>query len=195
MGRFDELLNLAGNFVEKQKGMWDHNAWNNFLSDVQAKGLKLNQDIEGKLGYTLETMKQYYSVVTNSHEINDTLDDIWAKTSEFIKKTNGVWDHAGWEKYISDIRAKGHSITDETIGYIGAVLEASKQLYMNNPEFEKKSEPKVIAPYKTPKTKKAVTPKEAEIDIPKPAIKAKSKTSSDSAMSASSHKASDSKKK
>jgi hypothetical protein len=193
MGRFDELLNLAGSFVEKQKGMWDHTAWNNFLTDVQAKGLKLNQDIEGKLGHTLETMRQYYTAATNSQGISDKLDDILAKTSEFIKKTNGLWDHKEWEKYLSDLKAKGLSLTDETVGYIGAMLEASKQLYINNPEFAKKTESKATVLDKTPKTKNAVTPKEADADIPKPMVNVKPKTSS--AMSSASSKTIDTKKK
>lgn len=185
MGRFDDLLNLAGNFVEKQKGMWDHTAWNKFLADIQSKGLKLNQDIEGKLGLTLETMKKYYSAASNSHGITNTLNDIWTKTSEFIKKTNGVWDHAAWEKYISDLKAKGHTLTDETIGYIGAILEASKELYVNIPESMKKAET-ITSPNKTPKTKKAVLPTEASpmvssnAKIIKPAVKTSSSKTIDS---------------
>lgn len=182
MGRFDELLKLAGNFVEKQKGIWDHNAWTNFLSDAQTKGLKINQDIEGKLGATVETMRKYYSVVANPQGITNVLSDIGTKTSEFIKKTNGNWDHNGWEKYVSDLRGKGHSLTDETLGYVGAILEASKQLYMHTPKDDKKDahvDEKMGAPDKTPKTKTAVTPTESTAPVIKSAPKSKTKGASD----------------
>ncbi len=45
MAIFDDLIKRASEFVEKQKGAWDHSKWQEFLSDAQKKGVKLTEDI------------------------------------------------------------------------------------------------------------------------------------------------------
>ncbi|MBF0556369.1 MAG: hypothetical protein HQK96_17770, partial [Nitrospirae bacterium] len=45
------------------------------------------------------------------------------------KKTQGTWDHMGWELFIKDLQKRGLSLTEEATTYLGGVLEAAKELY------------------------------------------------------------------
>ena len=56
---FGDLVKLSSDFVTKQKGVWDHSAWLDFMSNVQKKGFNTS-DMESKLGEAIEAMKRFY---------------------------------------------------------------------------------------------------------------------------------------
>ncbi len=119
---FDVLVDLAGKFVESQKGVWEHTAWLGYLSDVQKKGDEMTDDTKTYLGLVLEGMKKVYKATADTKGISDL-------TVDFIKKTKGVWDQSGLEAYLKDLQKKGYDLTDETRSYIGEVIEASRKVY------------------------------------------------------------------
>ncbi len=127
---FDVLVDLAGKFVESQKGVWEHTAWLGFLSDVQKKGVELTDDTKTYLGLVLEGMKKVYEATAATKGISDL-------TVDFIKKTKGIWDQSGLEIYLKDLQKKGHDLTDETRSYIGEVIEASRKVYTVLPPLVK----------------------------------------------------------
>ncbi|MBF0344983.1 MAG: hypothetical protein HQL06_12235 [Nitrospirae bacterium] len=133
MGPFDELVELAAKFVEKQKGVWDHTAWLEFLAEVKKMGFETNEEMKAYLGTLLESMKKFYSVATSTEGITNALIGIAENTVGFVKKTNAMWDHNGWLEYIQEVKKKGVALTDETAKYLGSILESTKELYVFPP--------------------------------------------------------------
>ncbi len=129
MGGFDVLIDLAGKFVESQKGMWDHTAWLNFLSDVQKKTVELSNDMQNNLSVVLESMKKLYNASTATKSMQNVMADISDHTIDFFKKTKGVWNQAEFEAYVKDSQKKGIDLTEETRSYLAEVFESLKGFY------------------------------------------------------------------
>ena len=55
-----ELLDIAGGFVTRQKGAWEHKEWEALLKKVAAAGLELNDETKRNLGNILESAKYFY---------------------------------------------------------------------------------------------------------------------------------------
>ncbi len=172
MALFDDLIKKSSEFVEKQKGIWDHTAWTNFISDSQKKGVKLTEDMQNYLGTVLESMKKFYSTSTIGKDVSDNIGSsaekimsvVSEQTSKYIQKTKGVWDHSGWENFLKDIQNKGVELTEETKSFIGDMLESVKKFYTSIPLTATKEAPKAkstLTTKKTTKTKAATTTKES----------------------------------
>ncbi len=144
LGGFDVLIDLAGKFVEGQKGMWDDTAWQDFLRDVRKKGFEPSDDMKDYLGSVLEAMKKVYGATTDTKGMENAIPDISELAVKFIKKTQGTWDQSGWESFLGDLQKKGIHLTDETKAYFGDILEATRELYSISPVASK--------PRKTKKT-------------------------------------------
>jgi hypothetical protein len=52
-----KVLDLAGKFVTAQDGKWNHAEWEDFLSEIAALGVVLNDESRRNLGNLLETSK------------------------------------------------------------------------------------------------------------------------------------------
>lgn len=61
----DEMLGMAGDFVVKQKGKWEHKDWEAFLDKVQKAGVNLSDELKKSLGHILEATKRFYSEVSS----------------------------------------------------------------------------------------------------------------------------------
>lgn len=59
-----ELLNMAGRFVEEQRGKWEHKDWEGFLDQVNKAGVELTDEVKRNLGNVLEASKHFYSKVS-----------------------------------------------------------------------------------------------------------------------------------
>ncbi len=57
---YDELVSRATKFVEKQKGRWDHAAWEKLVKDVSNTGIEMSDDTRRHLGNMLESVKHFY---------------------------------------------------------------------------------------------------------------------------------------
>lgn len=163
---FDEIITAAKNFVEKQKGMWDHTRWENFISEVRKKGVSVTEETSKLIGSMLESLKKLYASGPQFEEIINN-------AKAFVEKQKGMWDHTRWENFISEVQKKGVSVSEETSKLIGSVLESLKKLYTSPPrtgevEVEDKktdtqpssgeSETAVIEKPETPMVKKPETP-------------------------------------
>jgi hypothetical protein len=54
------LLEIASEFVEEQKGWWEHPAWEGFLERLGRDGFNLTKEVEPPIGSILEIFKAYY---------------------------------------------------------------------------------------------------------------------------------------
>ena len=142
MEGFDVLVDLAGKFVESQKGAWDHTAWLNFLSDLQKKGIELSEDMEDNLGLVLESMKKFYNTSTATKGIETVMTDITKHTIDYFRKNKGLWDQAEWNTYLNDIQKKGLDLTEETRSYLWEVFESLKGFYTIFSPLEKETKTK-----------------------------------------------------
>ncbi len=155
MAIFDDLIKRASEFVEKQKGAWDHSKWQDFLSDAQKKGVKLTEEMQNNIGQLLESIKKFYESSTDTGKKGiENLSDLTAK---FIEKTKGQWEHLEWEKFVKDIQQKGIDLTEETRSFLGEILENSKKFYFSLPLVTKEAkEEKVEKDVTEEKEKKKV---------------------------------------
>ncbi|MBF0555137.1 MAG: hypothetical protein HQK96_11380 [Nitrospirae bacterium] len=126
---FDRLLELASDFVERQKGTWDHTTWLGFLDEVQKKGIELTTDMERYVGLVLETLKKVYNASTNIDGIRNVMIDMSSQTADFVKKTRGVWNQSDGEVFLKELRQKGLNLNEDMMSYFGGVLEAVKGIY------------------------------------------------------------------
>ncbi len=55
------LLDMVGDFVTKQKGKWEHKDWEALVEQVQKGGVVLTDEYKKSLGHMLEATKQFYS--------------------------------------------------------------------------------------------------------------------------------------
>ncbi|MBF0590448.1 MAG: hypothetical protein HQL02_00015 [Nitrospirae bacterium] len=126
---FDDLVQIAGKFVERQRGAWDHSAWLDFLSGVQQKGVDISEDVQRYIGSMLEAMKKLYNASAATENVTNVLLDISQHTVEFIKKTKGVWNQNEAEAFLKDLQKRGIELSEETKSYLGGVLESVKRVY------------------------------------------------------------------
>jgi len=54
------LLEIASEFVEKQKGWWEHPDWEGFLVRLSKDGFHLSEEVQPPIGNILEIFKDYY---------------------------------------------------------------------------------------------------------------------------------------
>ena len=123
------LIVLAGKFVEQHKGIWDHEAWSEFIADVQKKGFDITDETSTHLGSVLESMKQFYQAATLTTGMTKVMTSIPRETVTFIQDHKGVWGQSEWEQFLAKLQKKGVAYTDETTTYLGGILESVKQLY------------------------------------------------------------------
>jgi hypothetical protein len=55
-----KLLERASEFVETQKGWWEHPDWESFLDRLSKDGFQLSKEVEPPIGNILEIFKEYY---------------------------------------------------------------------------------------------------------------------------------------
>jgi hypothetical protein len=55
-----KLLEIASEFVEAQKGWWEHPEWEAFLDRLSRDGFHLSKELEPPIGNILEIFKAYY---------------------------------------------------------------------------------------------------------------------------------------
>ncbi len=171
MAGFNDLVQQAVKFVEKQKGVWEHSEWTAFISDIQKKSGDLTKEMQDYLGLVTESIRKFYSSQTLGKDISENISSsvekavssISEQTTKFIEQTKGVWDHAGWENFLNDIQKKGIQITEDTKSYIGDILESTKKFYASLPLVSTKapsvSESKPMEKAKTTKAKPKTTTK------------------------------------
>ncbi|MBF0464735.1 MAG: hypothetical protein HQK88_09145 [Nitrospirae bacterium] len=137
MTLFRDLLRISSQFVEKQKGYWDHNAWLSLLKDAQEKGLQLTSDMQTYLGTIVQSMKRIYETSSFKQGFGKGFSDatkvMYEQTVNFVEQTKGKWDHAGWEGFIKELQQKGINMTEEGRAYLGELLEAAKKFYITLP--------------------------------------------------------------
>ncbi len=166
MAIFDDLIKRASQFVEKQKGVWDHSKWQGFLSDIQQKGLKMTEEMQNYLGSVLESMKKFYESTTDTEKkMTGTVSDEAAK---LVEKTRGKWEHLDWEKFVKDTQQRGIDLTEETKANLGGILESAKKFYFSLPLTKKEKKEKEKAPKKPAKPPKKVTKAKAPEKEKKP---------------------------
>jgi hypothetical protein len=146
---FSDLIKRSSRFVEKQRGLWDHEAWTSFVSELQKKGVKLTEDAQAQLGSVVESMKRFHH---NSSDAKQRLmGEISDKTAQFIAQTRGMYNHADWENFLGEIQRLGVELRGETVNYVGDLLEAVKRFYNDAAPALGKAEPKARTPAPTKK--------------------------------------------
>ena len=58
-----EIIELAGKFVTKQKGVWEHDDWEALVARVGKLGGELDYEGKRNLGNVLEACKYFYGAV------------------------------------------------------------------------------------------------------------------------------------
>ncbi len=57
-----KMLDLAGKFVARQEGAWEHADWETFLEETAELGVELTDETRRNLGNILEAAKYFYSL-------------------------------------------------------------------------------------------------------------------------------------
>ena len=132
-GRLEELTKMATDFVTMQKGMWDHAAWTDFVSNLKKKGFDLSDDMQSHLGELLEAMKRFYSAAGSTGSLENAMRSVMNESVDFIKKNKGVWGHSEWEEFLQTAQRNTLTLTEGTSAYLGGLLESIKVFYSVSP--------------------------------------------------------------
>lgn len=124
----EQVIEMATEFVEKQRGAWDHDAWLAFLERVKQEGVELTRELSDSLGQLLESIKPLYSTATRTDGLEHALTDLAKRSLTFVKNSKGAWDDLGWRRFLDDVQQAGHTLTDEATRYVGGILEAARSL-------------------------------------------------------------------
>ena len=127
--RLEDLTKMATDFVTRQKGLWDHVAWTDFLSNVQKKGYDVSGDMQRHLGEMVEAMKRFYSAAASTESMEKAMKAVVDDSVTFVKQHKGVWGHAEWEDFVKTVRQNTQSMSEGATSYLGGVLEAIKVVY------------------------------------------------------------------
>ncbi len=131
--RFEELTKLAIDFVTTKKGWWDHTAWMDFISNLQAKGFDISGDMQANLGNLLEAMKQFYAAAASTESVENAVKVVVSDSVTFVKQHQGVWGHSEWEDFVKTVERTTLSLSEGTTAYLGGVLESIRALYALSP--------------------------------------------------------------
>lgn len=123
-----DFMSMASKFVESNKGVWDHTAWLDFVSDAQKKGVEMCDDTKACAGTVMEAMRKYYMTMMETKGMANIMGEVSDSTIKFIKDTKGTWNHAEWEAFVKTMQEKGMKMNDEAKNYLGTMLEATKEL-------------------------------------------------------------------
>ena len=134
---FNDLIKRASQFVEKQKGVWDHTKWEAFLADIQKKGDEMTDEMSDHLGVVLESMKKFYSDATETGRKMHA--EIAEQAADLVEKTKGKWEHLDWESFVEDIQKKGVELTEDAKRDLGEMLESAKKFYSTLPHDKPKT--------------------------------------------------------
>ena len=178
----EKLTDLAADFVEKQKGIWDHTAWTNFLSRVKNEGFDITEEMQSHLGELLEAMKRFYAAAASTESIENAMRNVANESVAFVQRHKGVWGHTEWEEFMSTAQRNTRSLSEGTKEYLGGVLESIKVFYSFSPVVTSQkpvpAAPKAASPVSRPvlAAKTQVEPKPAETKTAetspaKPAVK------------------------
>ncbi len=130
---FDGIVKLAGDFVTRQEGKWDHAEWLGFLSTLQKKGFELSEEAQGHVGQVLEATKSFYQASASTQGIEKSLVSVANRSVEFVKAHQGVWSHGDWEAFAKDVQQNTLSLSEETTAYLGGILESVRAFYTISP--------------------------------------------------------------
>ena len=125
----ENLTDLANDFVTTQKGIWDHGAWTNFLSEVQTQGFDISGDLQPYLGELLEAMKRFYTATLSTESMQNAMKTIVRDSVTFVEQRQGVWGHSDWEEFVDTVQKNTISLSDGASDYLGGVLESIKVSY------------------------------------------------------------------
>jgi len=131
--KLEELTKLAADFVTRQKGLWDHAAWTDFLTSVRTKGFDISEEMQSGLGDMLEAMKRFYSAAASTQSVEKAMRTVVNDSVAFVKQHKGVWGHSEWEDFLKTARQNTLSLSEGTAEYLGGVLESVKAFYRLSP--------------------------------------------------------------
>jgi len=130
---FEELTKLAIDFVTTKKGLWDHAAWMDFVSGLQAKGFDLSGDMQTNLGNLLEAIKRFYTAAAATESVERAVKTVVSDSVTFVKRHKGVWGHSEWEDFVETVERNTLNLSEGTMAYLGRILESIKIFYALSP--------------------------------------------------------------
>ncbi len=126
---FEGLIELAGKFVETQKGVWDVFSWLSFLSEVNEKGYNITNEIQSGMESTVDSMRKFYLFAKDTKGMGNIMIDISKHVNMFLRENRGVWGHSEFMEFLEGFKKRGIKLDEETSNYLGGILEASKEIY------------------------------------------------------------------
>jgi len=163
--RFEELTKLAADFVTTRKGLWDHTAWTDFMSNLQAKGFDLSREMQANLGNLLEATKRFYTAAA-TESVEKAVRAVVNDSVTFVTQQKGAWGHAEWEDFVKTVERNTLNLSEGTMAYLGGILESIKIFYALPPVGEGQKR-QLATPAETPSAPEpTVAPTEKKVTKP-----------------------------
>jgi hypothetical protein len=102
----EDLVSRTSKFVEKQKGRWDHDAWEKLVKDVSSNGVEMSGDARRHLGNMVEAVKHFYNELSTEPKKKPAKAKS-PKTKASVKKKTSAKKKAGVKKKASAKKKAG----------------------------------------------------------------------------------------
>lgn len=154
----DEIVRLAGDFVTRKEGTWDHADWLGFLTTLQQKGIDLSEEMQAYVGQLLEAIKRFYQATASTQGVEKALATVVKDSVNFVRVHHAVWGHDEWEDFTRRVQENTLNLSEETTAYLGSILESMKAFYAIAPLPASMPKQHAAATTEKKKTKQAKQP-------------------------------------
>jgi tetratricopeptide (TPR) repeat protein len=123
------LVDTAVEFVDKQGGSWEEAEWQEYLGELEQKGLNIPEYMKEDLGDLLESLALFYFEIAPDRfpELVDTV-------TLFLQQHMGSWTSADWDQFLFELERKGFEVTHRFQDFVGKLLDQLNRLYLKEME-------------------------------------------------------------
>lgn len=101
--------------------------WTDYIDQLTHLGYEVNRDNEQYVRAIFETSKKMFDLDRSY----DYMRRVLFLSEKFVKSQKGQWDHVLWLGFLMELEQKGITTSDQTVCYLGDILEAFKGLYFS----------------------------------------------------------------
>lgn len=127
----DTLAALAEEFVRRHDGDWSDENWQEFLLEVQHRGLELSP----KLVTALPPLVNAVEELRDPRRGIDlgVCEKLLDSAVAFVDRHKGEWQESEWRRYVAQLRESGFDLSPQLQDQLGNFLESLALFYMEIP--------------------------------------------------------------
>ncbi|MBF0517271.1 MAG: diguanylate cyclase [Nitrospirae bacterium] len=128
-GDIKTLFTVSLKFIVRQKGVWEHNDWLDFILELKKNGIVIQRHFEVILATLLDILKRFYMLQHLSTDVEEVLSRVCWKVIDFIADTKGVWTQQDWTQFMGSIESMGIETLEQKESLLYDIVESVKAVH------------------------------------------------------------------